>query len=365
MSEHFAIDLMAGLREIFDAPANNEQPRLEWWDDASPLAAISVTVGAFGAQEFSYSNAVRDLARWQATFDLDGTPVTKVRTSADLDRLSQCNRLGVLLNLQNAAPLEGPVERTDTLFNLGIRQVQLTYNYRNLVGDGCLERANAGLSEFGRQLIGTLNNLGIAIDVSHCGHRTTLEAAEMSNRPVMASHTGAWRLYPHRRNKTDEELSAIAETGGVIGIYTVPFLLGEAPVTLDTVIDHIAYVADKVGIDHVAIGADRPDYDPNEASREVWEAFWKSQTFSATRDDAIRAGWPPFVEGARYLADWGGLLNQMARRGFDAVSVRAVAGGNAWQFFKQVLPQGPGASDDPRQRCVERVPAAPSASDRP
>jgi membrane dipeptidase len=364
MSERFAIDLMTGLKEVFDASAKNEHVRLGWWNDASAVAAISVTVGAFGAQEFSYSNAIRDLSVWQAAFDRKGTQLSKIRTSSDLDRLSECNRLGVLLNLQNATALEGPVEHTLNLFNLGIRQVQLTYNYRNLVGDGCLERANAGLSKYGRELIATLNSLGIAIDVSHCGHRTTLEAAEASNRPVMASHTGAWRLYSHPRNKTDEELRAIAETGGLIGIYTVPFFLGESPVKLDTVVDHVAYVAGKVGIEHVAIGTDRPDYDSNEASREVWEEFWKAQTFSAARDDAIRAQWPPFIEGARYLGEWGGILDRMVHRGFDAAAVRAVAGGNARRFFKQVLPPGQAAPDEARRECVEGLLQAGFAAGR-
>src|SRR5437870_11075638 len=137
-------------------------------------------------------------------------------------------------------------------FQLGIRMMHLTYNRRNMLGDGCAEPANGGLSDFGRHAIAALNRAGVVVDVAHSGWRTSLEAAKCSTKPVVASHTAAANLHQHIRGKPDEVLKALADSGGYAGICCIPeFLGGKGDIA--AFLDHIDYTVRKVGVDHVAI----------------------------------------------------------------------------------------------------------------
>lgn len=148
----------------------------------------------------------------------------------------------------------------DEAFAKGVRAVMLTYNNQDFVGAGCTERTNAGLSNFGKKLVNHLNKVGLLVDTSHCGRQTTLDACLFSDRPVMANHTAAAAIFNHDRAKSDEELEAIAATGGLIGVYALPFFLApphENP-TFDLILDNIDYIVKLVGWEHVAIGTDWP-----------------------------------------------------------------------------------------------------------
>lgn len=142
----------------------------------------------------------------------------------------------------------------------GLRMLQPTYNAMNHLGAGCTERVDAGLSHTGVAMVRRANELGVIIDTSHCGPRTTIDCCEVSSAPVIASHTSARAVFDHDRGKSDEELRALAATGGVIGVLAIPFFLapGRDPVLIETWLDHIDYVAGLVGAEHVAIGTDWP-----------------------------------------------------------------------------------------------------------
>ena len=153
------------------------------------------------------------------------------------------------------APIEASLYWITVFSQLGVRMMHLTYNRRNLIGDGCAEIADAGLSGFGRQVIAKLNEEGIIIDVAHSGQRTAFEAAQASTKPVIASHTAVGKLTDHFRAKKDEVIREIVKTGGYVGICALPeFLHGDG--TIKTFLDHIDYVAENFGVDHVAIATD-------------------------------------------------------------------------------------------------------------
>src|SRR5581483_8669755 len=128
----------------------------------------------------------------------------------------------------------------------GLVMLQLTYNSRNFVGSGCMERVDDGLSTFGARFVRRLNDLGVIVDISHCGTSTTLAACRRSGKPVVASHTAARALHDHPRAKSDEELRAIAATGGVVGVCAVPFFLGDTATSIEDMLDHIDDVAEVV-----------------------------------------------------------------------------------------------------------------------
>ena len=219
------------------------------------------------------------------------------------------------------------LEPITVFFRLGARMMHLTYNRRNLIGDGCAEPADAGLSDFGRAVITEMNRVGVIPDVAHSGQRTSLEAARCSAKPVVASHTVAGHLSSHYRGKSDEIIEAICKTGGYVGICGIPrFLRGTADIR--AMLDHIEYVARKFGADHVAIGTDRSSTlspmvteRPEPEMMPIWEQFWTppAEPDIPVSDEQFRSiawgNWPLFTVG-------------LVQRGFSDEEIRKIIGGN-------------------------------------
>lgn len=253
---------------------------------ATGLKAMVQTVaeGKDREQDIKRMAASRQCLRVFRKYLVQAGSVEEIQEANEAGRIAviwSCNGPPVVGRLEDRAEELSWVE---TWYNLGIRLMHLTYNRRNFIGDGCAEPANGGLSELGRDLIAEMNRVGIIVDTPHSGIRTTLDAAETSTKPIMASHSGARAVFDHMRCKTDEEIRAIAATGGVIGVYALPSMLGP-DATLQTMLDHICYIAELVGPDHVAIGTDT--------------------TYSAT--------WPQGISGytgARYSSSWWGNWNE-------------------------------------------------------
>jgi len=154
---------------------------------------------------------------------------------------------------QDWISVEEEMRYIEVFFQLGIRMMHLTYNRRNMIGDGCGEPTDGGLSDFGRRVVKEMNRVGVIIDVSHCGWQTSLDAARYSEKPVVASHTGCYSIHKHYRCKPDHVIEAIAKKGSYIGICCIPRFLGG---DIKRMLDHIDYVAENFGVDHVAIGTD-------------------------------------------------------------------------------------------------------------
>src|SRR5438034_11553897 len=216
---------------------------------------------------------------------------------------------------------------------LACGQVQLTYNTRNLIGDGCTERTDAGLSDFGMAVVRRLNELGMLIDLSHCGRQTTLDAAAVSTRPVACTHTAARALRDIPRNKRDDELLAVAATGGVVGVVAVPsFLTDKSQATLDDVLDHIDHIVDGIGVEHVGIGTDR-GVSFETATREEYYAWLAPLGFKPE----VNPPWPPGVEGLACAADLPNLTEGLIRRGYDDDAIRSILGGNFLRLYEHTI----------------------------
>lgn len=223
----------------------------------SGITAVNVTLsggGAIGAQAFE--STVRNLSFMERELDAHADVLLAIRSVADIARAKETKRVGLIAGFQDTTMLETDLSRLTLFHDLGVRIVQLTYNVRNVVGDGCLEPGNAGLSSFGKQVVARMNELGMLVDTSHCGRRTTLEAIAVSTKPIAATHSGCAALNDVPRNKTDEQLRALAAKGGVIGIYTMPFLRAVGQPTADDFVRHVEHAIDVCGEDHVGIGTD-------------------------------------------------------------------------------------------------------------
>src|SRR6478752_4615055 len=181
----------------------------------------------------------------------------KVRTHADLDRARKEQKLGVVYSFESANMLEDKIERIELFRGLGVRVMQLTYNRRTPFGAGCLEGETDGLTDLGRKAIAKMNELGVALDLSHSNTRTTADGIAASTKPPIITHAGCRAVYMHPRNKEDRELKALADKGGVVGIYMLPYLTSspKQPM-LDDYLQHLEYALKVCGEDRVGIGSD-------------------------------------------------------------------------------------------------------------
>jgi membrane dipeptidase len=222
------------------------------------LAGLAITVGPVGTTpaDVAYARTVEAMQFWERQIREHPHALGAVRSPADLPAAQDGARTGIIYALQDAVAFETDLSRLETLYRLGLRVIQLTYNGRNLLGDGCLAPENAGLSHVGFAAVERMNALGVLVDLSHCGRRTSADALSASKRPVAFTHTGCDALDPHPRNRTDEELRRVAQSGGVAGIYFMPYLnQGHQPRASD-VIRHIEHAWQVMGEDHVGIGTD-------------------------------------------------------------------------------------------------------------
>ena len=224
----------------------------------SGLTCVHLTMRPVGttAPDTAFTQAVINIGQMESEIDSHPEVLTRIRRVADIVAARQAGRTGLIYGFQDAVAFETDLSRLDELYRLGLRIVQPTYNRRNLLGDGCLEPANAGLSKTGVESIAKMNELGILVDLSHCGRQTAADAIKASAKPVAFTHTGSAALNDHPRNRTDAELRAVAEKGGVSGIYFMPFLSeGRQPTAAD-VIRHLEHMIQVAGEEHVSIGTD-------------------------------------------------------------------------------------------------------------
>ena len=220
----------------------------------SGVTCAHTTVGPVGttAPDTAFMDTVRGIAYWEREIDDHPDVLSRVRSAADITRAKKTKRTGMIYGVQDGIAFESDLSRLDDLHALGLRVVQPTYNRRNLLGDGCLEPGNAGLSRAGIEAVERMNGLGILVDLSHCGRQTAADAIRVSKKPVAFTHTGCAALADHPRNRTDAELRAVADKGGVSGIYFMPYLSeGRQPTAAD-IVRHLEHMVQVAGEDQVS-----------------------------------------------------------------------------------------------------------------
>ena len=265
-----SIEDLYGRAIVFDGcggPGDNESdaekgagltPRAVADSKSSGATGINLTVGPVGNRPGAeaFEGIVRDIGYWEREIETHPAVFMKVKTPRDLAAAKASGRLGLAYGLQDGVSFEEDLSRLETLHALGVRIIQPTYNLRNLIGDGCLEPGDAGLSKRGREAVERMDALRILIDLSHCGPATTRDALGASTRPVAFTHTGCAAVSAHPRNKTDEQLRALAGTGGVAGIYFMPYLRTSGQPMAEDVLRHLEHALGVAGEDHVGIGTD-------------------------------------------------------------------------------------------------------------
>lgn len=275
-------------------------------------------------------------------------------TAGDIEAARTDGTMAVMYSLEHPTPLERgcsdytPVLKyhlvlTEQLYDLGLRAIQFAYNRRTTFGDGCTERTDAGLSWYGVDLVEKMDELGMLLQLSHTGERTTLDTIELSKNPVCISHSGCKAVYDHPRSKSDEVIRAMAKKGGVIGIYVLPFFVSGKTENLnvDDVIDHIDHVVKLVGIDHVAIGTDLSLVPSSVAAGQ--SAQWKRLKYEPSRNptyahfaNEIDQRPPQTIPGLDGEDKVLNLTRGLLARGYVDSDVKKILGENALRVIQQV-----------------------------
>jgi membrane dipeptidase len=300
---------------------------------ASGVDAVLLTLGGLAFSSSDWDASLRDAAYWHRRVRA-ADDMAICTSAAELRAAAANGRVGLVLGTQDLTQIGRDLERIDLLYDLGARVMQLTFNVRNQIGDGCTEREQSGLSRFGLDVVRHLNDLGIVVDVSHSGRQTTLDAIEHSERPVAVTHASCDAVAPHPRAKTDEQLRALRERGGYIGIVAVPFFVApHGGASVDVIARHVEHAAEVAGIEHVGIGTDwggwSPDF-PVEIKQMARDSL-AAHGFSRTELPPFGAG----VEGFDAWEAWSEITAALLRRGFTSEQVRGVIGGNWLAFLER------------------------------
>lgn len=259
------IDGLGGIIDpqgIIDPYSPSGQTRLSdrvWSElERTGVTAVNETLLPVGNEPDAWSGVLKYMDWFDAVVNANPDRLRVVRTARDLEQAKEVGQIGLIYRTQDTAMVGAALDRLTELERRGVRVVQLTYNLRNLSGDGALEPENAGLSRLGHATIGRIEEEKLLLDLAHGGARTITEAIAAATRPLTISHTGARAIHDHPRNVSDEAIRAVADKGGVTGIYFMPYLAASSKPTGADLIRHIEHVANVGGQDHVAIGTDGP-----------------------------------------------------------------------------------------------------------
>ena len=315
---------------VIDATAPilvNDQDWPKWQEGGVTCAFATLTISRGGA---NMPGVITSIAGWLAKIRANAQRLLLATTVADIERAKREGKLAVVFHFQNGAPIEYDLNLIEVYHRLGVRAIQLTYNVKNQLGDGCLERTNAGLSDLGIAGIKEMNRLGIVVDLSHTGEQTTLDAMDVSEKPVVFTHANAKAVCDHPRNLSDRQMRRLADVGGVMGLNGFPAFVraGTDAPTLDDLLDHLDYIVKTIGIDHVGLGLDYFHAPKGDYERRLASGEWKPGDYPPPPWN-----YPGGIEDASRLAAFG---PGMARRGYSDEDIVKVLGGNFLRVLRAV-----------------------------
>jgi membrane dipeptidase len=294
----------------------------------SGINAFHIAVGLGGPE--AYLNTLKFVSRWNSFLAFHNETCKRIQTTTDIDHAKATNQIGVIVGVQNSEHFRTLADVTE-FYQLGQRVSQLTYNSRNLIGNGSTERRDEGLSDFGVAIVGKMNEVGMAVDVSHSGDRTTLDAMEVATRPVLFTHINCRALSGHVRSKTDEAIVKCAKQGGVMGITGVRmFVKADEPTTVEHYLDHFDHVRKLTGPEFLGIGSDIDlhGYDAMpEQERKALHANYKAAYKFRDKDD---------IEGINHPKRMFDVAEGLIRRKYSDSEIEGILGGNFKRVLKQV-----------------------------
>lgn len=300
---------------------------------------LQSTVGTVGPGDDLFNRSMTDIERIHKEAAEYPNTIQIVRSSADLETVIQSEKIGMIMGFQDTRQLEQNVENVDRFYDAGVRCIQLTYNRDNHAGSGCLSENDLGLKPFGHEVVERMRDKGILLDLSHASRKTTRQALQQADYPVAITHSGCDAVFSHPRNNPNDILKALADQGGVIGIYFMPYLCKKGTARSDDLIAHIEHAINICGEDGVGIGSDNSTHTApwSDEFLKEWaeEMVRRKETgIAAPREDAESH---MYIEDLYTPSRFYDLADMLARRGHSETRIEKVLFGNFRRLFSETI----------------------------
>ena len=345
--------------EEIQTSSKTQKEFVNLWKKSGVNIASATYASAGAIQSDSFSDTVVAVAQARAIVDALSNEISLILTAEDIENTYREKKLGLILDFQNGTPFGSNLSNIDVFYNLGVRVVQLTYNLRNLIGDGCTERYKSGLTYFGKEVVAKMNEKKMIIDVSHCSEQVGWDCIDISTAPIMITHSTSNALAKHDRAKNDDLIKAVADKGGFFGVAAIAAFISEKPgTTLDDFVDQVEHIINVAGIDHVGIGSDNcgpgPDTGTNFAFPDHMGPYGLSYMYKDNPDPRILPSgsfdWIGFrpehrlsadyrIEGFDEFIHWPNITIKLAERGFNEEELQKILGLNYLRVFKDIIGQ--------------------------
>ena len=300
------------------------------------VTAVHVTIAYWE----NFRETVANMQQWNRMFEDHGDLIVHARSADDVRDASAQDKTAIIFGFQNCSPMEDDIDLIEVLYDLGARFMQLSYNNQSLLATGCYEADDPGITRFGKQAIKEMNRLGLVIDMSHSAERSTLDAIDLSERPIAITHANPSFWEPALRNKSDRVLKALGESGGMIGFSLYPFhLKGQSTCPLDDFCAMTARAVDLMGIDHIGIGSDLCQGHDDSVVTWMRNGRW-TRDMDFGEGNKGNPGWPDPVPWFGDNRDFANLTQGLLDVGFDTDDVDKIMGMNWLRFFETSF-QGP------------------------
>ncbi|WP_417247211.1 membrane dipeptidase [Celeribacter sp.] len=305
--------------------------------------AIHVTI----AYHENFRETVLNFEKWNRWFEQYPDLIVKGLTAADIDLARATGRTAVFFGFQNPSPIEDDIGLVEIVHTLGARFMQLTYNNQSLLATGCYEAEDGGLTRMGKQVIREMNRVGLVVDMSHSGDRSTIEAAEHSERPIAITHANPYDWAPALRNKRDNVIRAVTQNGGMLGFSTYPHhLKDKSDCSLTEFCEMIARSAERYGAEHLGIGTDLCQDQPDSVVEWMRVGRWTKE-IDYGEGSKSAPGFPPMPDWFADNRDFANIEQGLRAAGLSEAEVQGIMGGNWYRFFKDNFGPAPGSVKQP------------------
>lgn len=299
---------------------------------AAGLTGAHVTLAVWESARETLSQ----IDKWHRFFRTHPDKILHVTQAADLKRAKAEQKVGIIFGFQNSSPIEDDLGLVEIFYRLGVRVMQLTYNNQSLLGAGCYESNDGGLTRFGQEVVREMNRLGMVIDLSHVGEQTTLDAIDYSEMPVAVTHSNPKALVDIKRNKSDLVLTRLAERDGMLGCSLYPHLIGGREVTLQRFCEGVAHAADVMGAERIGFGTDLVRACTPEYLNWLRMGRW-THTVDYGAGSADLPGWPAWQDWFQTAHDFPVVAQGLRDIGFSQTEVDGIMGENWFRFFQRVI----------------------------
>ena len=293
------------------------------------LDAVHVTI----AYHETFRETVLNMEQWNRWFEQFPDLIFQGQTGADVRLARETGRTAIFFGFQNPSPIEDDIGLVQILHQLGARFMQLTYNNQSLLATGCYESYDSGLTRMGREVVTEMNRVGLVVDMSHSGEKSTLDAIEYSSRPIAITHANPHSWHAALRNKSETVMRALGETNGMLGFSIYPHHLKDGPAcTLESFCEMIAGAADVMGIDRIGIGTDLCQDQPDSIVEWMRVGRW-TKGIDYGEGSASNAGFPPMPSWYKDNRDFGNITKGLHDLGMSEEDTNKVMGGNWLRFY--------------------------------